>query len=65
MDCPNLEQRRALCEAKVTLDGKPAKIIGARERYATVHIIPDGYGWHWSWPAVAHIVANRGGAFRS
>jgi hypothetical protein len=61
----DLEARRALCEAKVTLDGKPAKIIGAAEQYATVHQTPDGFGWHWSWTAVAHIVANRGGAFRS
>lgn len=60
----SIEDRRALCEMPCTLDGKPAKIIGAANAYAEVHQTPDGFGWHWSWPAVAHILAN-GGNFRS
>lgn len=64
MSFPNLEKRRALCEATVTLNGKPAKISGAQERYALVSDRETGLGAPWSWPAVELIVAN-GGSFLS
>jgi len=59
-----LEQRRQLCEAAVTLDGRPAKISGAHNEYATVTALPDGPSYEWRWAAAAYIVA-KDGAFRS
>lgn len=60
----SMDERHRLCATAVTLDGKPANISGASDRYATVRQIPDGFGWHWTWDATARIVAN-GGDFRS
>lgn len=59
-----LEARRALCEAKVTLNGKRAKIMGARKQFATVAQFDTGLSAEWSWEAVARIVAN-GGNFKA
>lgn len=53
-----------LCEATVTLDGRPAKIGGARNEFATVTALPDGPSYEWRWAAAAFIVA-RDGAFKS
>lgn len=61
----SIDDRRALCETPCTLDGKRARICGAAELYAEIRQLPDGFGWHWSWPAVAHILENREGKFRS
>lgn len=62
---PDLDERRALCEAEVTLDGKPATIRGAQKAFAFVSQRDTGLGAQWAWPTVADIVANRGGAFHS
>jgi hypothetical protein len=61
---PTLEQRYELCAAEVTLDGKRAKITGARLEFARVTVLPDGPGYEWAWPTVARIVA-AGGRFQS
>lgn len=58
------EQKYALIEAPVTLDGKPAKISGALKQVATVAALPDGLAIEFSWQAVARIVAS-GGNFKS
>lgn len=55
-------ERRALCEADITLNGRPAKISGACLDYAMVTDRESGLGAEWSWPAVQRIVA-KGGAF--
>ena len=59
-----LDHRRELCGALVTLDGKPARISGAREPFATVTDLDSGLSAQWSWASAAGIV-SRGGAFKS
>jgi hypothetical protein len=60
-----LDERRELCRAaNVTLDGKQAKICGARGLFATVAVVPDGPSHDFAWSVVARIVAD-GGEFRS
>jgi hypothetical protein len=59
-----LEEKRALCYAVVTLNGKPAVICGAQNEYATVAALPHGESCEWSWHTVKHVVAN-GGDFHS
>jgi hypothetical protein len=61
---PTLDQRRALCETRVTLDGQPARISGAQRDFAMVRITASGLGAEWAWPTVARIVA-KGGKFKS
>jgi hypothetical protein len=59
------EQKYELIAARVTLDGKPAKISGTRQQFATVATIdPNGPAVEFSWPAVARIVAT-GGKFKA
>lgn len=56
---PTLEQRRALCEARVTLNGADARISGSRHEFATVRDTRTGLGCEWSWETVARIVASH------
>lgn len=59
------EQKYNLIEARVTLDGKPAKVSGARKQFATVATLDtDGPAIEFAWPTVARVVA-AGGAFKS
>lgn len=60
-----LEARRALCAARVTLNGSRAIVTGARNPFASV-VSLDGpqYDVTYSWTAVARVIAN-GGAFKS
>lgn len=59
-----IAERLELCAAHVTLDGKPAKIIGARLSGAIIFALDaPAEGVEFAWPTVARIVAN-GGAFR-
>jgi len=51
-------------EVKVTLDGKPAQIMGYRNKFATVATMPQGPSFDWSWEAVECIV-QAGGNFKS
>lgn len=49
----------------VTLDGKPARIVGKRDVWATVAQIDEPWHYHqWAWPAAIRI-ADNGGDFRS
>jgi hypothetical protein len=57
--------RRALCAATVTLDGKPAKISGARAESAYVTALPGGPAVEYAWPTVARVVAENDGRFTS
>lgn len=61
-----LQAKRELCWTEdVTLDGKPAKIMGAANAYATVATLNvDGPAVEFAWPTVVRIVAS-GAAFKS
>lgn len=48
----------------VTLDGKPARVIGRKNTFATIAQYPDGISAVYSWETVDRIVKN-GGKFRS
>jgi len=51
-------------ELDVTLDGQPARIMGYRNRFATVVTMPQGPSFDWSWEAIERIV-QAGGNFKS
>jgi len=59
-------KRQYLYESEsVTLDGKPAKICGWCNNFATITTLDRPHvSFEWSWPTVARIVAN-GGHFKS
>lgn len=60
------ERKRAAFEAaEVTLDGKPARVIGWMLANATVRPMDGSADVQFSWPAVARIVKEHGGAFKS
>lgn len=48
-----------------TLNGNRAKVSGAMNRFATVTDLTTGLSAEWSWETVGHIIANKGGAFKS
>lgn len=58
------ERRRELIETRVTLNGNPARITGARSRFATVTDLTTRLSAEWSWEAVERVVA-KGGRFES
>ncbi|KMV19651.1 hypothetical protein ACT17_06340 [Mycolicibacterium conceptionense] len=62
---PDEEQRKALCDTPVTLDGEPAKISGWALPFAKVHR-RDGRGGEveFAWSTAARIV-ELGGRFSS
>jgi len=65
---PNyLHERDRLIDTPVTLNGKPAKICGKLEPYATV--CQYGDNWHiqamFTWQTVQHVVNNKNGEFKS
>ena len=59
-----IEEKRALCAEKVTLDDKPAVISGAKNLYATVTDFQSGLSAEFSWDTVKRVVA-KGGKFKS
>lgn len=62
-----LPERDRLCDRRdITLDGRPAKISGRLEQFATVATMDDSpeVSQVWAWELVKNIVAN-GGKFRS
>lgn len=61
---PGLAERRALCSARVTLNGSPAVISGAQREFAHVTDLATRLSAEWAWETVARVVA-AGGAFRS
>lgn len=62
---PSADERRALCDAHVTLNGKRAVIRGWKRDFATVAAIPHGEFYEYAWETVAHIVADKEGKFTS
>lgn len=58
------EDRIALTDAKVTLDGRRAKISGYNLEFAVVTDLETGSSHEWAWLTAARI-ANSGGAFKS
>ena len=59
------ETKWDLVNAEVTLDGKRAKISGAKSKFATVWQFDNSaISAQWSWEAVARVVAN-GGKFKT
>lgn len=61
----NVEQRRALCEGRWTLNGKPATVSGYLNTFATVTQLDTGLSCEWAWPTVLHIGLNKEGKFTS
>ena len=58
-------ERDALIETEVTLDGKPAVILGRYADFPTVAQTPDGLHYRWSWEVVKRIVETKNGEFTS
>ena len=56
--------REEMCNAKVTLDGKRAKVSGIRNQFATVRDMETGLACEWAWSTVERII-SKGGAFKS
>lgn len=57
-----LEQRRELCNARITLNGQPGTIRGAQCDFAVVSD-NNGRSFEWAWETVDRIVKN-GGEFK-
>jgi hypothetical protein len=53
-----------LVGAPVTLDGKPAVVLGTSAKFAIVATLDGSSRFEWSWPTALCIVAS-GGDFRS
>lgn len=62
---PSKDRRMVLCATPVTLDGKPAKISGYNNPFATVSLASNGLSCEFAWETVDHIVSNRKGRFSS
>jgi hypothetical protein len=59
------DERRALCAERVTLNGAPAVVTGARNPFAVVATLSAPHvEAEYSWTAVERVIA-RGGTFRS
>jgi hypothetical protein len=59
------EQKVGFCaRSDITLDGQPARIIGARQDFGKVILRATGLGAEWSWETIASVCADDG-AFRS
>lgn len=58
------DQRIALCQNPVTLDGKPARVQGYGLPFATVWAKGSDEGVSFSWVTVQLVIA-RGGRFSS
>lgn len=57
---PTLDERRELCEKSVTLEGKPARICGARLHFPRVATLDGKHQGEWSWAAVQRVCDNGG-----
>lgn len=56
-----LDRRRDLCAKRVTLNGQPAVISGAKLPFATVLTLdPCGLACEFAWSTVDRIIANGG-----
>lgn len=59
------EERRALSESPITLDGFPARLIGFRLDYPLIESKVTGEQVEFAWRVVARVIAEKGGAFKS
>jgi len=55
-----LDQRRQLCQVRVTLNGQPAKISGAQNEYATVSTLGGTTQYQWAWSTVEYVCSRDG-----
>jgi len=61
----SLQRKRELVDTPVSLNGRPARIVGVQQPFATVATIPQGPAMEWSWEAADRIVREHGGSFQS
>jgi len=60
-----LRRRRKFGEVDVTLNGRPARVVGYRNKFATVWTM-DGLTpqeANFSWAAVKHVIETNAGGF--
>lgn len=57
--------RHEMIEAPVTLNGQPAKVVGAKLDFAHVVDLATGLSAEWAWSTVEHVITNRNGEFRT
>ncbi len=62
---PQIEERNRLTDSHVTLNGKPARVIGRFNEVPTVAQIPIGLSVDFCWKTVQNIVDNKNGCFKS
>ncbi len=56
----SLDERRDLCgDGKVTLNGKPARIVGAMCEFAKVYADGDQPAYEFAWETVARAIAEK------
>lgn len=58
-----LSERRELCNANVTLAGRPATISNYKGSFAIIRTLDGMSGGEWAWPTARKIIRN-GGAFK-
>ena len=58
-------ERDALVGTEVTLDGKPAVVLGRFADFATVAQVPAGLSYEWNWETVKRIMRTKNGEFKS
>lgn len=58
------DEKYALTQVNVTLNGRPARISGYKHEFARVYDIETLATFEWSWDAVERIVEN-GGHFKT
>lgn len=63
---PLEERYRLMADPRVTLDGRPACILGAKLDFAHVATLdPDGPDFEFAWPTVKNIIENNNARFNS
>lgn len=55
---------RSIVGCEVTLNGKPATILGRRHDFAVVATLDGSQAFQWAWPTAYRIYMN-GGEFHS
>ena len=63
--CITQAEHDGLVGTSVTLDGKPAVILGRYADFATVAQVPDGPSYEWCWETVKRIMRTKHGKFKS
>lgn len=57
---PALVKRQGLCQTRVTLNGKPAVVTGAKMKFATVMSLDGILSFEWAWEAVESVIVSGG-----